>query len=840
MSFAIAYSIKRKGDNGMNKIKNFTGRFTAAIFAAVITLAAAVCVSAEGYNTKIMNSSFETPNFYDVKRDYWYELVQSGGTGDDISLNYGAAYLVTSKNKFEQITGNQFYWNTTAYNNRMEIATAVGEYSGESNNLSSYFGYDSSGNRSAAHGSQFAELVAEEESSLYQTISTEPGATLTWSLAHRARYHTDNPQKTTDSMALFIGPEQSGLKKSSSTANDIFKQMALLLYANFDNMEMGMAHRAVKLYSTAITDGMTIDESCVSTVKTENCDQEWFCWIITSDNKDWYRYSDTYKVPEGQNTTTLAFTALNSESDGSVSYVNEGNLLDDIQLSVMHQLTVSANEGGQGVVSYTNEGIIQNDSVESGTSPYIRNFDEGTEVTITAMPDEGYVLVGAMVDGEVISASDFTENGSYKLVMNSEHSVSLYFAKKAYVIYDPNKGSFNNTTAQSEYSITTALPLTQTESPLNGNKEFVGWRVFSDGDTSAEDQGIFIPKDHTVSYNQVYSEFNITYNGSAILTVPTNNDTILFVAEYRNILSVQSCYVGVDKKVVHDDWAGGTASIQLEGSDDTSTSIGIYSGQRYTVTAEPKPGYEFKGWYYTFDDSDDKTVYVIPSTDKTYSGIYSLNENVTIHAQFVEIAVAPILNVIAEDEVAETELVSKGIVSTDENYTHGYGGSEYGNTIATSFHITRDFTGTTTMPGGVWTIYLPVNGTYMKVPETDNRNDYDHVDFSRQVVKDNTNTGKSNYGTIYDMKSSDDARTEKFSVYVGGHSNLTLTDATVVFGIVIDNVYAPNATAGFKVESEKPADVPELNDDNSIYTHYEEDGKYEHDESKLDGEVVSE
>lgn len=833
----------------MNKIKNFTGRFTVAIFAAIITLAAAVCVSAEEYNTKIMNSSFETPNFYDVKKDYWYELVPSGGTGNNISLNSGAAYLVTSKNKFEQITGNQFYWNTTAYNNRMEIATAVDEYGwGESNNLSSYFGYDSSVNRSAAHGSQFAELVAEEESSLYQTISTEPGATLTWSLAHRARYHRDNPQKTTDSMALFIGPEQSGLKKRSSTANDIFKQMALLLYANFDNMEMGMANRAVKLYSAAITDGMTIDESCVSAVKTENCDQEWLCWIITSDNKDWYRYSDTYKVPAGQNTTTLAFTALNSESDGSVSYVNEGNLLDDIQLSVMHQLTVSTNEGGQGVVSYTNEGITQNDSVEIETSPYIRNFEEGTEVTISAMPDEGYVLVGAMVDGEVISASDFTSNnnGSYKLVMNSEHSVSLYFAKKAYVIYDPNKGSFSgvgnplvNESGQSEYSINTALSLTQSAVPVNGNKVFVGWRVFSDGDRTA-DMGVFIPAIHQISYDQTDSTFTIIYNGSTKLTVPTNNNTILFVAEYRNILSVQSCYVGVDKEVVHDDWAGGTASIQLEGSDDTSTSIGIYSGQRYTVTAEPKPGYEFKGWYYTFDDSDDKTVYVIPSTDKTYSGIYSFNENITIHAQFVEIAVAPILNVIAEDEEAETELVSKGIVSTDENYTHGYGGSEYGNTIATSFHITRDFTGTTTMPGGVWTIYLPVNGTYMKVPETDNRNDYDHVDFNRQVVKDNTNTGKSNYGTIYDMKSSDDARTEKFSVYVGGHSNLTLTDATVVFGIVIDNVYAPNATAGFKVESEKPTDVPELNDDNSIYTHYKEDGKYEHDESKLDGEVVSE
>ena len=51
---------------------------------------------------------------------------------------------------------------------------------------------------------------------------------------------------------------------------------------------------------------------------------------------------------------------------------------------------------------------------------------------------------------------------------------------------------------------------------------------------------------------------------------------------------------------------------------------------------------------------------------------------------------------------------------------------------------------------------------------------------------------------------------------------------------MIDNVYAPNATAGFKVESVTPGDADELNDTNSIYTHYD-DGDYVHDESKLNG-----
>lgn len=825
----------------MDNKKNFAGRIAAAVLAAVAAFAAAICVSAEGYNTKIMNSSFETPNFYDVISKVQNTQIQIGYGNDQITFTNGTAYLVTSKSRFEEITDDQFYWNTTASDNRMEIVTAVNQAgTGEAGDLGGYFGYDVNNNRSAAHGNQFAELVAEEESSLFQTISTDPGDTLTWSLAHRARFHKNNQLITTDSMALFIGPEQEGLKKSYDTANDIFKQMALLLYTDFENMEVGMANRAVKLYSKPISDGMTIDESCVSTIETDECTQEWFCWIITSDNQDWYRYSDTYKVPKGQTKTTLAFTALNSASDGSVNYVNEGNLLDDIQLSIMHQLTVRANTGGQGVVSYTYDsdaGTIQNDMVSSDDSTYIKSFDEDTEVSVTATADEGYTFVGAMVDGELMSASAFNNNnGSHKLTMNADHSVILYFSKTAYVVYDPNKGSFKNTTAQTEYSITDSLPLTQSSAPVNGDKEFVGWRVFSDGDRTA-DQGVFIPADHEVIYDEDKNEFTITYDNKT-LTVPTKENTILFVAEYRNKLFVQSCYVGVDNNLVHDDPAGGTATIQLEGGSPSDSSVGIYAGQRYTVTAEPKPGYEFKGWYYTFDSENgqqNQTVYVISETDTTYSGIYAFNENVTIHAQFVEIAVAPILNVIAEGDTTEKTLTDNGIVSTDTNYTHGYGGSEYGNTIATSFHITRDFTGTNTMPGGVWTIYLPVNGTFMKVPETDNKNDYNHVDFNKQVVKDNTNKGKSNYGTIYDMNSSDEASTEMYRVYVGGHTNLTLTNATVVFGIVIDNVYAPNATAGFKVESVKPGDADELNDTNSIYTHYKDDGKYQHNEDKLNG-----
>ena len=85
-----------------------------------------------------------------------------------------------------------------------------------------------------------------------------------------------------------------------------------------------------------------------------------------------------------------------------------------------------------------------------------------------------------------------------------------------------------------------------------------------------------------------------------------------------------------------------------------------------------------------------------------------------------------------------------------------------------------------------------------------------------EVVADTADV-ENNKGTIYATKT-DSAfdQTEKFQFYVG--SGTTLSGGSVIFGLVIDNVYAPKATAGFKVTDTQPDDVGALDDNNSINT----------------------
>lgn len=823
----------------------------AASIAIAVSAAAQLCitpVSASDTNeligSYIQNGSFETPNIDAVIDDGNYSSDPDTGNG----ISYANGWMVTSKETYDSLATKEFYWNTTASNKRIEFVDAA-------ETTDNFFGTET--DKSAAHGDQFAELVAEEESSLYQNIKTEPGSTLTWSLSHRARVNTTDNDR--NSMAVFIGPKQEGLKKPTKESNDIFKQMAMLLYNDFSTLDVGISSKAITLYSVPVVDDMVVTEDSVSKYySADKYTQEWLCWIITSDTEKWYEHSDTYKVPNNQEETTLAFAALNGGKDGQ-AYLNAGNLIDDVRFGVMYPLNVSTTPGGTGVVEYYNDDLPSEDDVTLENSPYIKNFEEGTAVTIKAVPNiadeyNKYKFIGARIDGEIVNVnatdesdkSIFTsgEDGSYSfnLTMNQSHHVVLFFALTGKVVYAPNGGEFNNAAYQNDmetvgvqkvYKSYDKWSLTQNAAPSNNDKDFAGWTIVSDnevyfvnesGEKVSDYNGEFIPAGHTVECAKKADDaftYTITYNDGEdkTLIAESSDRTLLFVAEYYNTLTVMSCYVGVGDVTVHNDPTGGTATIN-NGNNDGVTSAEMYSGQQFKLTAVPKIGYRFMGWYLQTGDSPDDVI-PITSEDTTYTAYFNSNTDMVIHAMFVETAVNPKLAVIGQDAEAKQTLNNRGIINTITNFTDGYGGDLYGNTISTSFTLTRDFSGHTTDDiGGVWTVYIPTNGTFMKVPSDSTGIDYIYLDMedSGKVVED-TGDVQYNKGTIYATKKGDEFdQTEKFEFYV--HSNTTVTDGTAVFGLVIDNVYAPNATAGFKVTTatDKPDGVGELDDENSIYT----------------------
>lgn len=790
--------------------------------------------SDEPTGSYIQNGSFEAPKVNEVVSNYKEKITAETDSGDMITYR-NTGWMVTSEQTFNDVSNDQFFWHTTASDNRVEIVKA-------SETENEYF--PAGTDHTAAHGDQFAEIIAEEESSLYQNINTDPGSTLTWAISHRARI--DTPDSGKNSMAVFIGPKQEDIGKHANDENDIFKQMAMLLYTNFDNLNVGVSKRAVELYSIPLDSDREepITAASVSTVKSDIHSQEWFCWIVTSDTLKWYEYADTYEVPSDQTESTLAFAALNGGTDGQ-EYINAGNLIDDVRFGIMYPLNVSTTPGGTGAVEYINDDLQSEDSVTLDNSPYIKNFEGNIEVTVKAVPEDGHKFMGALIDGDIINANNTkffkpVGDGSYtlNLTMNQAHHVVLFYALTGKVVYAPNGGTFDKAAAgyetvdygvQKVYTSTdnesTVWSLRQTYAPENNGKSFIGWRVISDGDVkvisgnNAETNydGEFIPAEHnivcdenddgTFTYMITYSEDGTDKKIKAIST----DRTLLLVAEYLNSLTVQPCYAGVDGETEHNDSAGGTATVSA-GTESNELSVDLYAGEEYRLKAVPNTGYEFKGWYMQNGD-DPNDVTIIPSANESYSANFSPNENVIIHALFVEIATTPEVAVVAQDEEAKKALEAKDIKNTITGFTDGYGRDLYGNTISTSFTLTRDFSGYTTDDiGGVWTVVLPTLGTYMKVSENDGVN-YQYIDKNDPVVEDKD--VKYNSGTIYGTQEGLNTA-DQFQFYVG--SGTTLSGGNVRFGLVIDNVYAPNATAGFKVTDIQSGDVKELDNTNSIYT----------------------
>lgn len=143
------------------------------------TASAADIQKASTLPTSLQNGDFESPDIQGILDEIeWDYLSSSHGmytydnsyhvsndinytTGwygtklypEIITYSKGNAWFVTSKTIFDNISDNQFYWETTDYNQRVELGLGT-------QGMSQYFPDESNG---ASSGTQFAELVPEKK-----------------------------------------------------------------------------------------------------------------------------------------------------------------------------------------------------------------------------------------------------------------------------------------------------------------------------------------------------------------------------------------------------------------------------------------------------------------------------------------------------------------------------------------------------------------------------------------------------------------------------------------------------------------------------------------------------
>lgn len=313
---------------------------------------------------------------------------------------------------------------------------------------------------SVRDGVQFAELNADQESSLYQIITTDPGKMYKWSLSHRGR-------DGLDTMALVIGPDQTyAPKKTSATARDQLMQIVDWLYEQKDVVldipERGCSNE-IKLYTPKFNDngGFVGNVSTFRWYADETHTEEWSVWIISSDNSGWHDYGEIetratynydYIVPQGQTQSIFGFVSVKSAprvSDGK-SDKTYGNFLDNIAFKEYYYIHAKFDGGKDfGIVTVdpeNKEHFISTDldSNEVGWSL------AGSKITFS-FQEEGRTFLGAYINGVFHSKDDkiwtvtVNEQGknvySFERIIDAAVTVKVVYQAKN-VIYDTRNPGF--------------------------------------------------------------------------------------------------------------------------------------------------------------------------------------------------------------------------------------------------------------------------------------------------------------------------------------------------------------------------------------------------------------
>lgn len=420
----------------ISKKNRFLAIFLSILIVMVnLPFGAMTAKGAGGTSGKLLNGSFEEPEFSGTYKQFDKSAVP--------------------------------YWNTTAYNTN-GINGMIELFRQNTGT------YVSGATLKPSDGKQGAELNADEESTLYQVVNTEPSSLYEWGLDHGAR-------TPSDTMALIIGPNQSvspsknwgeGYESSDLSSQnptlrtgykygkDQMMQMVEWLKATgkigsvTENVGLANDGKAIILYSKKFAENGSFEDNQdnqpfsmePSSVYTE----KWHIWIMT-DHKagtgitenPWTHYglnAETgssssgggggvdlskyylYSVPSGQLQTIFAFTSVENMPTNSTGIANPtyGNFLDGVNFRLYHSLTGSTTPNGSAVVG-SSDGSLGGEGSSTGHAITVDNN------VSTYVPDGQPLRIHAKVTAGDVNNVTFA--GVYYTAQTSSGSGQTQFIK---------------------------------------------------------------------------------------------------------------------------------------------------------------------------------------------------------------------------------------------------------------------------------------------------------------------------------------------------------------------------------------------------------------------------
>ena len=588
----------------------------------------------------------------------------TNGSFEQVVISSGCEY-VSSANSDD--APENIGWNSTSIEKKIEIGRFV---DGQSQHINGD-GLEIQPNVYCPDGQQFGELNANEESTLYQYVSTIGGKRYDWGLYHRGR-------EGIDVMALIIGSKQPyDPKKTGITSQDQLMRMVEWV-KNQSDIDIGIdtvnfgpeaCSKKIILYSTPFADNGQYEnnDNPFSWTKDETYTQEWSIWIMSSECTEWHgygscsekttTYDNTYIIPEGIDEALFAFVSYKSASTKN----SIGNLIDAVKVEENYRVECYTSPSGSGTYTYLEDDIFTYDSNYTG---YVKANDKFRISVDPQNVNKNRKFIGARINGEFIGLDQFVENENGVLVYESPAVLQHYEVRLIYearnIIYDSNGGDdyhyieddlttgYEVPLLPSEIYVSHPIQKTKEDGTKDDGWKFIGWQyekdqVLFDGVHKVE----YVYEDNTNKYLKIYQDSD----GKEISNISLDEGvTMVAQWEYKNTFITQVYDPSKDEYV--DSNLGGIINVAFSGKDNaesqiTDTSQAYYIKEKTDVSAQAivSNAYVFKGWY----NSNNELVSATP----TYKYTTEARKTETLYARFDPTGVSLNITKVVQGDEAE-------------------------------------------------------------------------------------------------------------------------------------------------------------------------------------------
>ena len=612
-------------------------------------------------------------------------------------------------------------WHTTASDHLIEFGS-----SRNGNDAPQLTGYD----KTIPDGHQFAELNADEESTLYQYATTVGGNVYEWGLSHRGREGVDR-------MAVIIGPKQNvdpaKPSKDGKDGRDQFMRMTDWVKSHAEKLGVNIpvtgCTQKITVYSKkfAANGGFQNDiGDAFSASPSDVYTEKWNVWIIGTSNTAWgnygtkssayaagnLAYSCRYAVPDGQTKTVFAFCSYSAATSNKTL----GNLIDNIHFSLYQTITAAATAGGSGYIGVP----TGNESVLYKIDDKMRELvvANGSTIKVKAVKpkDSNVQFVGAYVTRQTakgleqvfipVADKGWREEGdtyTYEHRVEEPADIVLVFVKKPMVIYEAKGGDRyiygdNGTNAVSFAPQVSGDGSTTARGPYESKAATTakdGWKF--DGWLLPRKNKV-LPAVHTVSYDAERETFTFAANGETT-ELESGGATLIAQWKWRQRFVTASRVKDKDGMVsadIQENTACGSITVTSDGAavkTETTEAVTDYYSQaneKITATATAKNGYRFVGWYQQLDGD----TYQFVSNQATYTYTAKAEGVQTIYARFAPTHTVTYRWTTEEGKCPPEELLNKNGISLPETGTVVDGGTYY---ISKDLEINKTIDGTGTI-----------------------------------------------------------------------------------------------------------------------------------------------